>query len=347
MSTNPFRGKDFLRLADYSREEIDCLLQMALDLKRRFRSNESHRLLQDKTLFMLFFNSSLRTRNTFEAGMTQLGGHAHYLEPDSMYTPVETAVEAASSHGERISDVARVLSRIGHGIAIRCVGEPVDWIYPRGQKILENFACWADIPVINMITDRYHPCQVLGDLLTIYEKFGRLERLKLVVSWAYAGEKNKSRGVPQELVPLGSLYGMDVTLACPEGLELDDDVMEAARNNAEVNGGSFTVSHDMKDACEGADIIYAKSWMSTRFMPPITDKPEFKEAKNFYDLHKGWICDEKIMKSANKQCIYMHCLPADPGLEVSEAVMDGPQSVIFDQAENRLHAQKAVMALTM
>jgi N-acetylornithine carbamoyltransferase len=347
MAGNPFKGRDFLSLTDYTREEIEFLLQTALELKRRFRTGEPHRLLQDKTLFMLFFNPSLRTRNSFEAGMTQLGGHAHFLEPGSMYTPVSTAREAVETHGERISDVARVLSRIGHGIAIRCCDKAVDWVYPRGQEIMENFAEWADVPVFNMISDRFHPCQVLGDLLTVYEKFGRLEGLKLVMSWAYAGARNKSRGVPQAMIPAATLFGMNVVLAHPEGLELDDDVVAEAQANAEASGGSFEISYDMESAFQDAHVVYPKSWLAKQFFPPVTETPEFGEAQRLYEQYGNWICDERKMDLTHQRAVYMHCLPADPGLEVTEAVMDGPQSVIFDQAENRLHAQKAVMALSM
>lgn len=347
MANNQFRGRDFLNLADYSREDIDSLLNMALELKRRFRAGEPHRLLQDKTLFMLFFNPSLRTRNSFEAGMTQLGGHAHHLEPESMYVPVKTVGEVGTKNGERISDVARVLSRMGHGIAIRCCGKAVDWIYPRGDEIISEFAYWADVPVINMVSDRFHPCQVLGDLLTIQEKFGRLEGKKLVMSWAYAGSHNKSRGVPQNLVPAAALFGMEVVLAHPEGLDLDDDVLDMARKNAEISGGSFRISHDMDDAFQGAHVVYAKSWLAKQFFPPQTGTPDLGNAQALYDQHKDWICDETRMQRAHRSAIYMHCMPADPGLEVTESIMDGPQSVIFDQAENRLHAQKAIMALTM
>ncbi|HID89288.1 MAG TPA: ornithine carbamoyltransferase, partial [Anaerolineae bacterium] len=159
MRTDSFRGRDFITLLDWAKEEVETILDVALDLKRRFALGEPHdHILRAKTLFMIFYNQSLRTRNSFEAGMTQLGGHAHYLDPSKIYTPALPGKEVAYST-ERVSDVARVLSRMGHGIAIRCYGDPVDWAYGVANEMIRNFAYWADIPVLNMEDDKYHPFQ--------------------------------------------------------------------------------------------------------------------------------------------------------------------------------------------
>jgi ornithine carbamoyltransferase len=346
MKTDSLKGRDFLTTGDFNREEIETILDIALDLKRRFAIREPHRLLPDMTLFMIFYGMSLRTRNSFEAGMTQLGGHAHYLSPGEIYTPALDN-DVRGYRTESVADVSRVLSRMGHGIAIRCFGQAVNWVYGAGQKVLEGFARWSDIPVINMESDVYHPCQGMADILTMKEKLGPLEGKKFVLSWAYSPRSQKPLSVAHSASLLTSLMGMDLTLAYPEGFDLDPAVMDRVRANAERYGGSIEIVHDMKKAARGADIIYAKNWTCRHFFPPETDAPRPEEAQKLFEANRHWICDEKTMALANKNAFYMHCLPADRDFEVTSAVMDGPQSIVFDQAENRLHAQKAVMALTM
>jgi ornithine carbamoyltransferase len=346
MKTDSLKGRDFLTTGDFTREEIETILDVALDLKRRFAIREPHRLLPDMTLFMIFYGMSLRTRNSFEAGMTQLGGHAHYLSPGEIYTPALDN-EVREYRTESVADVSRVLSRMGHGIAIRCFGKAVNWVYGAGQKVLEGFARWSDIPVINMESDVYHPCQGMADILTMKEKLGPLEGKKFVLSWAYSPRSQKPLSVAHSASLLTSLMGMNLTLAYPEGFDLDPAVMDRVRANADKYGGSIEIVHDMKKAARGADVIYAKNWTCRHFFPPETDAPKPEEAQELFEANRHWICDEQTMALANKNAFYMHCLPADREFEVTSAVMDGPQSVVFDQAENRLHAQKAVMALTM
>jgi len=347
MKTEVFKGRDFLTLRDYTREEVETILDVALDLKRRFAIGEPHdHLLRGKTLFMIFYNMSLRTRNSFEAGMTQLGGHAHFLEPGKIYTPALPGKEIAYTT-ERVSDVARVLSRMGHAISIRCYGDPVDWVYGGAHEMMREFARWADIPVINMECDKYHPCQALADILTVKEKFGGFSGVKFVMSWAYSPSIDKPRAVPQSAIIATTMMGMDAVLAHPEGMELDDEVIEACKNYAKSYGGSFAISYDMREAFRGANVVYPKSWTAVpMFKPPLgEDDPE--KTKRIFEAHRDWICDAEKMKLAHKHAIYMHCLPCDRGFEVTDEVIDGPQSVAFDEAENRLHVQKAVMALVM
>jgi ornithine carbamoyltransferase len=346
MKTDSLQGRDFLSISHFSREEIETVIEVALDLKRRFAVREPHRLLQDMTLFMIFYGMSLRTRNSFEAGMTQLGGHAHYLSPGEIYTPAldDTVREYRT---ESVADVARVLSRMGHGIAIRCFGKAVDWVYGAGQQVLDGFAQWSDIPVINMESDLYHPCQGMADILTMREKLGQLAGRKFVMSWAYSPRSQKPLSVAHSALTVTSLMGMDVTLAYPEGFDLDPKVVEKVRANADQYGGSLEIVHDMGEAMRGADVVYAKNWTCRHFFPPETAAPQPEEAQKLFEANRHWICDEEKMKLANKNAFYMHCLPADRNFEVTSAVMDGPQSAVFDQAENRLHAQKAILALTM
>ncbi|MHA2203327.1 MAG: ornithine carbamoyltransferase, partial [Candidatus Hodarchaeales archaeon] len=198
--TEDLKGRDFLTMIDFSREEIETMLDVGIDLKKRFTMHEDHRhILPAQTLFMVFYNDSLRTRNSFEAGMTQLGGHAHFLQPGAIYTPAMEGDEIAYTT-ERVSDVARVLSRMGDAIAIRIYGSKCDWMYGKGQKIQENFAYWSKKPIINMESDVYHPCQGMADIMTVYEKcshsYNKLQGKKFVMSWAYSAAP-KPMAVPQ------------------------------------------------------------------------------------------------------------------------------------------------------
>jgi len=347
MKTVGFKGRDFLTVLEYTREEVDTILDVAWDLKRRRSIGEAHdHILPGKTLFMIFYNQSLRTRNSFEAGMTQLGGHAHFLDPTKIYTPALEGREEAYAT-ERVSDVARVLSRMGDGIAIRCYGDPVDWVYGGAHDLQRAFARWSDIPVINMECDKYHPCQGLADVFTVKEKFGTFKGIKFVMSWAYSPSIEKPRAVPQSAILYATLMGMDVTLAHPEGMELDDEVLAACRANADKFGGSFKVEYDFEEALKGAHVVYPKSWTAVpTFAPPVGTRDE-KKSEEIFSVNKDWICDREHMRLADKDAIYMHCLPCDRGFEVTNEVVDGPQSVVFDEAENRLHVQKAVMSLIM
>lgn len=321
------RGRDYIATQDWSREELDTLLDVALDLKRKFALGEPTRLLPDKTLFMIFFDKSTRTRNAFEAGMTQLGGHAHDLTPDVMQI----------SHGESAKDTGIILSRYGHGLAIRHDLEP-----GKGDSYMREVAQYADAPVINLQSDVDHPTQTIADLMTIREKFGQnTHGLKIAVSWAYAPSYAKPMSVPQGLIWLMTRFGLDVTLAHPPEYTLMQSIVDDARRNAEESGGSFSIVNSMDEAFEGADIVYPKSWG----IEELFSRPE--EALAISARYKDWIADERRMELANKHAIYMHCLPADRGYEVTDAVIDGPQSVVYDEAENRLHTAKAIMALTM
>ena len=345
-------GRDFIDTSEWTREELNAILDLANGLKRKFALGEPHAILPEKSLFMLFYNPSLRTRNSFEAGMTQLGGHAHYLQPETVYSPTIRVgdvgeVKSAAETKERVSDTARVLERYGHGIAIRIFGKPTDWIYGRGNQIVRDFAKWSKIPVINMEDDMFHPCQAMADIQTIKEKIPNLQGKKLVMSWAYAPSPWKPLSVPHSVASIGTNFGMDVVLAHPKGFELDSRVLDTCKRLADENGGSFEVSYDMKEAFNGADVVYPKSWTSIEYLPPKSSAPNLDGVRELIDKNKTWICDQKMMDLCNKRALYMHCLPADRGFEVTDEVMDGPNSVIFDEAENRLHAQKALMALTM
>ena len=346
MKTHAMKGRDFLTLLDFSKEEIETILDVAFDLKRRRAVGEPHKFLDTKTLFMIFYNQSLRTRNSFEAGMFQLGGHAHFLDPSKIYSPAMEGREVAYST-ERVSDVARTLSGMGEGIAIRCYGDPVDWNYGEAHQIIREFAKWADIPVINMEDDKYHPCQALADIMTVKEKLGTFKGVKFTMSWAYSPSVHKPRAVPQSAIIAAAAMGMDVTLAHPKGMDLDPEVLSAVEQRAKETGGSFRITNDFEDGLKGAHVVYPKAWAATPIFQPPVGKNDPDETQRIFDANKDWICDKEHLALAEKDALYMHCLPADRGFEVTDEVIDGPQSVVFDEAENRLHAQKAVMSLIM
>lgn len=344
MSSTTLRGRDFITWLDFSRDEIEAMLDTAHDLKRKFIRREPHKVLEGQTLHMMFYNSSLRTRNSFEAGMTQLGGHAHFLQPGAVYTPALKGDEVAYST-ERISDVARVLAEMGDAIAIRIYGEPTGWEYGKGNRIVREFAKWSKIPVINMEDDVYHPCQALADVMTMQEKLGHnLQGKKFVMSWAYSGSVAKPLAVPQSAITSAAMMGMDVTLAHPEGLDLDPKILQAAKNLAKKNGGSFKISYDMDESFQGAEVVYPKAWT----VQPTDGSGLMDEsvAKPIFEANKHWICTNEKMALTN-DAYYMHCLPADRDMEVTDEVIDGPNSVIIEEAANRLHAQKGMMVLIM
>ncbi|RLE34598.1 N-acetylornithine carbamoyltransferase [Candidatus Acetothermia bacterium] len=338
------RGRDFLTWLDFTRDEIEAMLDTAHELKRRQIRREPHRILDGQTLFMLFYNASLRTRNSFEAGMTQLGGHAHFLQPGAVYTPALKGEEIAYKT-ERISDVARVLAEMGDAIAIRIYGKHTGWMYGKGHRIIREFAEWARIPVINMEDDMYHPCQALADVMTMQEKLGHnLQGKKFVMSWAYSGSVEKPLAVPQSAIISAAMMGMDVTLAHPEGLDLDPNVLQATKDLAKKNGGKFKILHDMNEAFKDADVVYPKAWT---VQPTDGSGPmDPEKAKAIFEANKDWITTEEKMELTN-DALYMHCLPADRGMEVTDEVIDGPNSVIIEEAGNRLHGQKGMMALIM
>ena len=352
MKTTSLKGRDFLAETDFTREEIETILSVAESLKRDRAMGIYHdQILRSKTLFMIFYNQSLRTRNSFEAGMTQLGGHAHYLDPSKIYTPAMEGREVAYST-ERVSDVARVLDRMGDAIAIRCYGDPVDWEYGGAHAMLREFARWADIPVLNMEDDVYHPFQGLADILTVKEKFGGFKGVKYTMSWAYSPSIHKPRAVPQSAILYASMLGCEVTLAHPKGMELDPKIIDQCKVYAETSGGSFRISNDFKESMEGAHVVYPKAWCATNIFQPPVGQSDSKKTQEIFDAHKDWICNNEIMDIADKNAIYLHCLPCDRGYEVTNEVIDktsGPgwTSAAFDEAENRLHVQKAVMSLVM
>jgi N-acetylornithine carbamoyltransferase len=310
---------------EWTKDEIDTVLDVAFDLKRKQALGEPHAYLRDKVLAMLFFFSSTRTRASFEAGMAQLGGHAMFME--SRTTQI--------SHGDTATEIGEILGRYSAGIAIR----QVDWGV--GNAYQRAVAEASRVPVLNMQCEIYHPHQILADLMTIIEKKGDPRGKTINVSYAYASSYQKPLSVPQSLILLATRFGMNVRLTRPPEFKLMPEIVAQAEENARLSHGSFEIIEDFDEGFRDADVVYAKSWGA---MLTTTDETESKAAG---DKYTNWITDERRMALANEDAIYMHPLPADRNIEVTDAVIDGRHSVVFDQAENRLHAQKAVMALTM
>ena len=299
--------RDLLSMLDVE-DDLVGLLELAQTIKRRHLAREAYEPLKDRSLAMIFEKASTRTRVSFEVGMTQLGGHALYLNPQ----------DTQLGRGETIADTARVLSRYVDGILYRAF---------RHADMLE-LARWPTVPVINGLDNVEHPCQVVSDLLTIQEKRGGLEGLTL----AYVGDGNN---VAQSLLLGGAIAGMTVRVATPKGYEPDRMVVAKAREAAGRHGGRVEVLNDPREAATGADVLYTDVWVS---MGMEEEKELRMKAFAAYQLNA------ELVDLAKEECLVLHCLPAHRGLEITDEVIDGPRSAVFEQAENRLHAQKAILA---
>lgn len=319
------RGRDMITTQEWTRKEIDTVMDLAKELKLMRNSGQPHAYLRDKVLAMLFFFSSTRTRASFEAGMAQLGGHAQFIE--SKTTQI--------AHGDTAKEIGEILGRYNDGIAIR----QVDWGI--GNQYIRQVAEASRSPVFNMQCDLYHPHQVLADLQTIMEKKGDPKGKTITVSWAYASSYSKPQSVPNSLILLMTRYGMNVRLVHPPEFNPKSEFIAQAEENAKKHNSSFEIMDDFEAGVKDTDIWYAKSW------GPMLTTTDPDEDKRITDQYSDWIADERRLAMAKEDAIYMHPLPADRNIEVTDGVLDGPNSVVFDQAENRLHAQKAVMALTM
>jgi ornithine carbamoyltransferase len=296
--------RDVITVLDM-RDDIEQLIELASRLKRQRGSHEKP--LENKTLAMIFEKSSTRTRVSFEVAMNELGGRGMYLSSNDMQI----------GRGETISDTAKVLSRFVHGIMYRAFR----------NDMMKELAAAATVPVINGLDDLEHPCQILADLLTVQENFQRLQGLKMV----YLGDGNN---VCNSLMLGAALTGMDMVACCPEARMPDAEVLKQAQTVASTKGCRISLDSDPLRACQGAHVLYTDVWVS------MGDEMSLQEAM---DLFSEYQINQRLLDVADPSCIVMHCLPAHRGEEISAEVIDGPQSVVFDQAENRLHAQKAIL----
>ncbi|WP_332649912.1 ornithine carbamoyltransferase [Lysinibacillus sp. 54212] len=302
------KGKDLLTLLDYTSEEVESLIKLASQLKKVTKEGKCPKLLEGKTLGMIFEKSSTRTRVSFEVGMQQLGGYGMYMNARDMQI----------GRGEPISDTGQVLSGYLDGIMIRA----------NSHEMVKELAEYAKIPVINGLTDLYHPCQALADIETISEHKGEVKGLKV----AYVGDGNN---VAHSLVIACAHVGMDVAVATPPGYECDTEIIAKASELAKANGSLVTVTQDPIAAVKDADVVYADVWTSMG--------QEEETAQRLIDF-KAYQINDELVAHAKPDYMFLHCLPAHREEEVTASVIDGPNSYIFEQAENRLHAQKAVLA---
>ncbi|MFX0171800.1 MAG: ornithine carbamoyltransferase [Candidatus Hodarchaeota archaeon] len=344
MNSSDLFGKDLICTQDWEKNELDIVLDLAFKMKRERFSPKYTSLLNYKTFLMFFYNPSVRTRQSFEVAATELGGHAQFLEPKSMRLKTEKTA------GETIEDAAQVMSRYGHGLGIRILEDKIG-SYGEGDNLLREYAKWSSIPVISMAHDKYHPCQGLADVMGWTEwlckgtelDWNALKGRKLLVTWGH-GALARSWCSVQEAMLIGSRYGMDVTVASPEGFDLDPQVYKWTEQNCNQNEASFETTNHLTKGYEGAHVIYSRHWMS----PKAYEDGEFKKQKEVEKALKypNWICDSKKM-ALTDNAIFTHPMPIDREFEVTSEVASGPRSCIYDVAENRLHVQKAIMALTM
>jgi len=299
--------KDLLTVADIPRDTIHHLITLAQKMKAARRLGRATFPLKGKTLGLIFEKPSTRTRVSFEAGMNQLGGQAIFLASEKIQL----------SRGESLADTAKVLTRYLDGLVVRTFD----------QTSLEEWARHTTIPVINGLTDHCHPCQALADLLTIVEKKGRAKGLKL----AYIGDGNN---ITHSLLEVGAKVGMHVTVGCPRGYEPDRSIVEAANEEGQQTGARIEITHDPQIAAAGADVVYTDVWIS---MGQEHEQQPRMTALAPYQVNN------QLLQQAKPNALVMHCLPAHRGEEITEDVLDGPQSVVLDQAENRLHIQKAIL----
>jgi len=320
------KGKHFITTQEWTIQELRTVFELARELKLEYAARRFNHWLDGKTLGMIFFDPSTRTRTSFEAAMTQLGGHSIFFAPQTMQI----------SHGEDAVDTAKVLSGYLQGIGVRFCK------FGEGNRYLRELQSASSVPIVNMQCDIYHPAQILADYFTITEHFGQNTRgLKLGVSWTYAPNYMRPLSVPQSLILMMPRFGIDVTLAYPPEFKLMPEIVEQAKTNAREAGVKFEITHTMEDAFKNADVVIPKSW------GPLMHTQDSKEGLALIEKYPAWVCDTKRMALTKPHSLYMHPLPADRGKEVTPEVIDGPHSVVYQEAENRLHVQKALLSLIL
>jgi len=330
--------KDFLRTSDHSIDELERLIESAMELKR---APSSDRPLDGRSVALVFFNPSLRTRASMQVGIYELGGNPVVLEPGSTSWPLEhrDGVVMDGDKTEHLKEFVRVLERYVSAIGVRTFAEMKNWDVERTDPILNAFAEYASVPVINLESAMHHPCQSMADMMTIRERFGAT-RKQVLLTWAWH-PKPLPMAVPNSFALAAAQFGHDLRIAHPKGYELDDELIAEIEKHAEESGGRVEIMNDVADAFQGVDVVYAKSWGGNRFYGG-TDADIAHRAR----FRKSWIVDEAKMSSTD-DAIFMHCLPVRRNVIVTDAVIDSANSVVIDEAENRLHVQKAILSELM
>ncbi|HEY0458636.1 MAG TPA: N-acetylornithine carbamoyltransferase [Pyrinomonadaceae bacterium] len=326
---------NFLITSDFSRAELEEIIESAL----RFKSGAvADKPLAGKSVALVFFNPSLRTRASMQVGVYELGGNAVILEPGGTSWTLEhrEGVVMDGDKTEHLAEFVRVLERYAAAIGVRTFAELKDWQLERTEPVLSAFARYSSKPVINLESAMHHPCQSMADMMTIREKFGK-EKKKVLLTWAWH-PKPLPMAVPNSFALASAQFGHDLRIAHPKGYELDDELLAEIENQARANGGSLEIVHDAAEAYDDVEVVYAKSWGSRNFYGDLQRDIEFRAA-----LRADWIVDENKM-ARTRDAIFMHCLPVRRNVIVTDGVIDSPNSAVIDEAENRLHVQKAIMA---
>jgi N-acetylornithine carbamoyltransferase len=326
---------NFLKTSDFSRAELEEIIAAA----RKFKSGENPaKPLSGKSVALVFFNPSLRTRASMQIGVYELGGNAVILEPGGTSWTLEhrDGVVMDGDKTEHLKEFVRVLERYVAAIGVRTFAELKDWELERTDPILSAFERYASKPVINLESAMHHPCQSMADMMTIRERFGETKR-KVLLTWAFH-PKPLPMAVPNSFALAAAQFGHDLRIAHPEGYELDEELLAEIETQSKENGGSLEVVSNVNSAFDDVEVVYAKSWGGKNFYGAAE-----KDIRRRADLQADWIVDETKMRRTN-DAIFMHCLPVRRNVIVTDGVIDSPHSVVIDEAENRLHVQKAIMA---
>lgn len=319
-------------------DEILATLELARRLKASAKRGKSPPpFLEGKSFFMVFYAPSTRTRGAFEAAAAMLGGHAPFVDVST------TRIKA----GEALKDVAKMYDIYADGIGVRALDDAIDYVYGEGRRVVEQFAEVAKVPVINMACCTYHPTQAIGDLMTIQEKLGEVKGKKYTITWAYSSKPRGRCSIQAELL-IATRFGMDVTIAHPPGFELDPSILEAAMANARESGGSLEISNNFEEALRGANVVFPRSWATSEFLRVGASTFGLERELKIHEQYKGWRLEQRHVEDLmGKPALVTHVLPVFRGEEATDEVMDGPNSVIYQQAEDNFYAKMAVLALTM
>ena len=327
MSSEKGAQKSFISTQDWEKEELDKLLSLARDMKLNAKKYQN--AMDGKSICMFFYNPSTRTRNSTQVAAYQLGMLPTFNSIKDSWIGYKGS--------ESIKDTAIVLARYYDVIGIRIFPNAVDWKYKEGNKIMREFAHWANVPIINFEDDQFHPLQALTDIFTIQEKKKETKGKKIVISWAYH-PKALPVSVPNSILLASTKYGMDVSLVHPKHYELDDEIMDLARKNAKSCGGSLSVSNDLEEAYDDADVVYIKSWGALEHYGNAKDEKQMR-----LPYRDSWRIKDEHLDYTKKDSIFMHCLPIRRNIVADDSVVDGKHSVVYDQAENRLYTPKALL----
>ncbi len=337
-------GRDLITTLEWSNEELELVLKLTEELKKTAHYQGVDKIppiLSKKIFYMLFFAPSTRTRAAFEAAMYYLGGYAPYIEAKTTRLALREG-----DVGEAVKDVAIMYDRYGHGIGVRILDKAIDYVYGRGNKVVREIAKAAKVPVINMADDMFHPTQGLADLYSFREYFGRLEGRKYVIMWAYSPEIRGWCSVQEDMI-LFPRFGVDVVVAHPPGFDLDEKLVEKARNLAKEYGGSLVFTENLEEALEGAHAVFPRNWASPRLVELGYSRFKDEELR-IYEKYRRWRVTRELMDLMDKHGVLMHVLPIFRGYEADDEVIDDPRrSIIYEQAENGLWSKAAVLALTL